>query len=391
MNGIITEYCTGCRACEQLCARKAIEMKPNAEGFLEPVVNKTKCINCDLCIKRCPQNGEVGKHGTIETFAVRDKIDKELRHSASGGAFAVVARNVLKNGGYVVGAAYVNHFKVKHIVINQIEDLQQLQSSKYVQSNTEQTYTEVEQLLKIGKQVLYSGTPCQVGGLKSYLHKEYSNLLTIEVICHGVPSPKLFAKYINWLESKMHGKLVSYNFRDKAYGWGLDYMTKTKTKTKTKSNVLDPYYTYFLRGNTYRECCYKCKYCTPQRVSDFTIGDYWGIEKEHPEFNSIKGVSCLLINTPKGADYWAQNKDAFFFLKSSFEKVAKINHNLRYPTPRPAIRDRVYKHIDDMNDREFFATQMPIPYNYKARIKAMIPISIRRFIKTKVLTRINKT
>lgn len=384
----ITFLCTGCRGCELLCVHKAIEMVPNAEGFLEPVIDKVKCIDCGLCVKRCPQNNEVEKHTILKVLAVRDKDEKELSKSASGGAFAVIAREILQKGGYVVGAAYVNHFEVRHIIINNIDDLPQLQSSKYVQSNTGHTYREVKKLLKEGHEVLYSGTPCQIGGLKSYLHKDYPNLIILEVICHGVPSPKLFAKYISWMENK-YGKLISYNFRDKGYGWGLDYMTRTRTRTRTRSNVLDPYYSYFLRGNIYRQCCYQCKYCEPNRVSDITVGDYWGIEKEHPKFNSIKGVSCMLINSLKGMEVWTRTANDFYSIESSFDKVARLNHNLLVPTPRPEIRDRVYIHIDDMGDNQYFSTQMPIPYNLKARFKALIPFTVKRFIK-KLQVRINK-
>lgn len=386
----ITEYCTGCGACEQKCAQCAIEMKPDAEGFITAKIDNERCKNCGLCVRICPQNNDVSKNDSLKVLAVRDKDDKELRQSASGGAFAVMARRVLSDGGYVVGAAYVNHFQVRHIIIDKIEDLPKLQSSKYVQSNTLNTYYETKKLLDSDKLVLYSGTPCQIGGLKAFLRFNYKNLITVEVICHGVPSPKLFAKYIRWVEEKLHGKLLSYNFRDKSYGWGLDYMTKTKTKTKTKTCVLDPYYIYFLKGKTYRESCYRCKYCVPQRASDMTIGDYWGIENEHPEFNSTKGVSCLLINTEKGLDFFEFCKEDFFYLDSTFEQVAKINHNLIRPTPRPSVRDKVYLHINDMDEKEFFATQMPIPYNLKARIKALIPFAIKRFIKTKILVKLKK-
>ena len=377
----ITELCTGCRACEQLCAHHAIVMNSDNEGFITASIDSELCVECGLCSKRCPQNNLMDKFTPISSLAVRDKNTEELKVSASGGAFAAAARVILQRGGVIVGAVYHDDMTVGHFVVDRLEDLHKVQSSKYVQSNTEATYSQVKALLINGREVLYSGTPCQIGGLRAYLRKDYDTLYTMDLICHGVASPKLFAKYLVWLGGKMKGKIIGYDFRDKSCGWGLDYMTKTKTKTKTKPSTLDPYYYHFLKGTTYRECCYRCNYCTKERVGDITIGDYWGIEKEHPEFYSINGVSCLLLNSKKGERLWSIVKDEFETLESTFEQVAKANHNLTRPTQRSSLRDVIYQHIDDMEVNEYFATQLKIPFNLKARFKLLLPKGLKVWIK----------
>lgn len=377
----ITSLCTGCRNCEQICPTHSIIMKADDEGFIVPIIDQTTCIDCSLCQKRCPQNMVMDTSKSFSVYAFRYNNDKDLFTSASGGAFISFARYVVNQGGVVYGAAYVDDdLHVGHVKVNNVRNLYILQSSKYVQSNTYNTYNEVKQDLLGGRLVLYSGTPCQIAGLKAFLKSEYENLLTIDVICHGVPSPLLFEKYIQWMSSK-NSKIVKYDFRDKGAGWGLVYKAITKYNSKSLPGVLDPYYYHFLKGNTYRECCYKCKYSKPERISDITIGDYWGIEKEHPDFYSTKGVSCVLVNTDKGNKVFDNIRKKAFIIDSSFDKVARHNGNLLHPTERNVIRDHIYNGINEMPLNQFFSKNMNYPKPLKTMIKAHIPGRLKLFFK----------
>ena len=377
----ITEFCTGCRTCEQLCPTQSVKIEADKEGFLIPVVNQTTCIDCMLCHKHCPQNTKLSSNPPSSVYAFRYANDGKLYHSASGGAFVALAQNYIDHGGVVYGAAYVDDdFHVAHIRVSDKKNLYKLQSSKYVQSDTHHTFDEVKIDLQKGLLVLYSGTPCQIAGLKAFLRKDYNTLLMVDIICHGVPSPLLFDKYITWLSSRI-SKIIEYNFRDKSTGWGLGYKVRAKDRTLTLPGMLDPYYYHFLRGNTYRECCYQCKYAKPERVSDLTIGDYWGIEKEHPEFYSTKGVSCVLVNTEKGQKWLDMIRSDAYILNSTFEKVAKHNGNLLQPTHRNEIRNMIYEGINSKPITSFMSENLKYSKPIKTLIKSFFPTSLKRMIK----------
>lgn len=377
----ITDLCTGCRACEQLCAHHAISMVEDKEGFLTSSINQEQCVDCGLCVARCPQNTPVDTKYSQRVFAIRLKDDELLYRSASGGAFAGIAKAWINEGGVVFGVVYDKEWNAHHVCASTLDELSPILSSKYVQADTRHTFTEVKQYLKAGQKVLFSGTGCQIAGLKAYLRKDYENLFTMDLICHGVASPLLFKKYINWLGEKKKSPILDYDFRDKRYGWGLDYMFKYSKKSELKSCTIDPYYYRFLEGFTYRECCFQCHYCNPQRAGDITIGDYWGIEKEHPSFFNNKGISCILINTQKGLTVWAKYSTLFHSLESTFEKVARHNGNLVQPTKREAaIRDFIYDGINTPNwfSNTFAASFRP---SLKIKLKSMIPMWCKFLIK----------
>ena len=378
----ITEYmnCTGCRACEQICPAHAIEMKSQQEGFIYPVINNKKCINCGLCKLSCPANHDTDIDRSPDIYALKLKSN-DIMNSASGGAFFGIARHVIENNGVVYGAAYNPQWDVIHIRVDALSDLSKLQGSKYVQSDTKNTFTQCKSDLKAGRTVLFSGTPCQIAGLYSYLKADYPNLFTIDLICHGVPSPLLFKSYINWLEKKNKHHITEYNFRSKASGWGLNLLTKTEERTKISPPHFDPYYQSFLSGDTYRECCYECKYSNSNRIGDFTIGDYWGIEKAHPEFNDKRGVSLIFVNSGKAKILFSKVSDLFYICPSKMELAIREQGNLKGPTPKPSIRSTIYEGIESMDPYKYINKQLYSRISISTKIKGLIPKRIKTGIK----------
>ena len=374
--------CVGCRSCSQCCPKECIIMQENNEGFYFPYVEENKCIECGLCIKHCPILTPVNlAEENKDYYGLYVKDKNLLLSSSSGGAFVGIASYVLEKKGVVFGCSYDANLIAKHIVVSVCDDLIKLQGSKYVASDTNDTYTQVKKILdKSSKMVLYTGTPCQIAGLKAFLGKDYSNLYTIDLICHGTPSQKLFSKYIEWLGNKMKGKVIYYGFRDKDVGgWSCGGKFKTKTKTKTLEASCDPFYASFLRGETYRESCYVCKYANMKRVGDITIGDFWGVEKYYSKIDRSKGVSCCIINTEKGLDLFSTIRERFFCFDCKKDEITYANSNLNYPTVRPKIRDTIYYGIDG-DLIEYFKT-FKVKSKYIFQIKSFISKITPKFVK----------
>ena len=371
--------CVGCRSCEQVCPKKAIVIREREDGFLYPYVDEEKCIDCSLCVKHCPtQMSRDISTSPKSVFAFRDKNDTQIMQSASGGVGVLAAQKIIEKGGVAYGVAYDEHFCAKHIRVDNLNELPQIQSSKYVQSDTGDTYSQVLKDLQSGKEVLYTGTPCQIDGLYSFLGKEYENLYTIDLICHGVPSPKFFKKYLEYQDKQTAGKIIYFNFRSKdKRGWGTQYLLKTKTKTKTKTLSLDRYGKHFMLGDCYRESCYQCAYANTHRVGDLTIGDFWGIGKSHPEFYSEKGVSSIFVNTEKGQRLFDNIKSEAWVIDATLEEAMVKQGNLVHPTRRPQERDVFYKGIDQEN----FIENLKVGIQLKNRIKSALPRKLVCFLK----------
>lgn len=374
--------CCGCSGCGQICPKNCISMKPDSEGFLYPEVDESICIECGICIKHCPILTDVSRCNIPKVYAAKYKDRGSTFKSTSGGLFIPIAKSVLSMGGVVFGCAYDENLVAKHIKVETEDELYRLQSSKYVQSDTRGIYKQVKTELENGKEVLFSGTGCQAAGLRSFLGKDYGNLLITDIVCHGVPSPKLFKNYIDYMGKKLGGTLTSYNFRSKEKrGWDLYYKAENGQKSKSDYGFFDPYYSAFLYCKTYRESCYECKFANKNRVSDITLADYWGIQKFHPEFFDENGVSLVLVNTEKGKKYLEKIKDKLEIIESDYNKASVMNANLVHPSKRPSCRDSIYDGFDCGNFETYAKTKLAFKINPKTKIKKMIPLGVKRFLR----------
>ncbi len=353
------ENCCGCGACMSKCPQNAIEMQRSEYGFLYPKILTDKCISCGLCISICPIGNDAQLTIPKAAYVVQSKSSEILSRSSSGGAFATLAKEIIHKGGAVIGCAldYTETSAVpKHMLISSEDTLPNLQGSKYAQSIKADIYQCAQKILDDKRTLLFSGTPCEVAALKKYLGKDYSNLITVDVICHGVPSDAMFADYIRFLEKKFGGKIVDFSFRDKSRGWALSgkvtYVGKDgELKTAPLPANRSSYYRLFLQGNTYRSSCYRCKYACMHRASDITIGDYWGIESQHPDylksrggiFDEENGISCLLVNSPKGEKALELLAIGANIAKSSCAQVMQNNRQLQHPSQYHKDREWVMK------------------------------------------------
>lgn len=349
--------CCGCGACKNICPHDAIAMVADEDGFVYPRIDGQRCVECGACKKVCGYQNLPVRSLPIACYAAAAQDASVLKQSASGGVFAVMARKILHSGGVVYGTAMSMEkvgLAARHIRVDSVDGLQALQGSKYVQSDTGTTYKNAKEDLLAGKQVLYSGTPCQIAGLRSYLGKAYDNLLTMEVICHGVPNGSMFRDFLKTLEKQQGSSVAAFFFRTKDKGQGMhtcvDYLRADGTHTVVKRNGhLFSYMHYFLKSYIYRDNCYSCPFAAAERCADMTIGDYWGFHEEYPRLKSdmglsnAKGVSCVLLNSQNGIRHFEECGSALNILETEFEKIARHNMQLREPCRKQPERDVILR------------------------------------------------
>lgn len=379
----LDKNCSGCGACLNICPKSAISMKENKYGFVHPQIDSSLCIECGMCQKVCSFQNKENYSKQHDAYAGVTKDQNILLNSTSGGIFTTLALKFIEDGGYVSGAVYDENFDVKHIVSNKKEDVLKMQGSKYVQSSTENVFKEIRTLLLADEKVLFSGTPCQVDGLYGFLMKEYANLYTIDIVCHGVPSRKLFIDYLNNVK-KDDENIVDIKFRDKNQNWGkfgyINLQTSTSSRKVEINSGTSEYYYLFNEGSMFRNSCYSCKYSSDKRPADITIGDFWGIEIVEKELlelegmNESKGISLIVTNSSQGKNLLNKYKDTLYIYDSTFDNVCRYNHNLKMPSISPKNREYL---LDIYSNQKFDNLSKTISGKMK---KQRVKISLKKIL-----------
>lgn len=340
--------CSGCHACVNACPQNCISMQWDDEGFLYPVVDESVCLHCGVCQKVCPVITPVESDNTEKTAYAACTKDEEIRkNSSSGGVFSEIAAYVIQNGGVVFGAGFDENWNVSHICVNRVQDLSKLRGSKYVQSTIGDTYQRAKDYLKENKPVLFTGTPCQIAGLYSFLGKNYENLITADFICHGVPSPYVWKEYKKYRLDRAASEISNVSFRDKKLGWKVfsmrfDFSNDTQY---SKPVTEDLYYKCFLSDLCLRPSCYECAFKKPNKHSDITLADFWGIQYIKPEINDNKGLSLVLIHSTKGASVFKNVRERLFFEPVDRNEAIKYNPSLLKAVNIPPKRNAFLKYM----------------------------------------------
>lgn len=315
------EDCCGCTGCYSICPKDAITMKTDEKGFLYPSIDEAKCIDCGLCIKVCDFKKFVATEQTPDCYAVKHKDEEEIKTSRSGAVFMALCDYVLKKQGVVLGCVQTDKNTIIHKVASTKQQVNSFKGSKYVQSELLDTFKECESYLKQGVIVLFSGTGCHVHGLISFLEcakVDTSNLITCDIVCHGVPSPQLWRDYVAEFERRNNDGITKVDFRDKEKcGWRAHFESFLMVSGNT--HVIKNWTNAFYSHCMFRESCYNCKYTTPNRKTDFTIADYWGIEKNVPEFDDNKGVSLVLVRGEKANKIFAEIQDSLRVVQTKLD------------------------------------------------------------------------
>lgn len=324
------EDCCGCYACYNICPKECITMESDNEGFWYPNIDKNKCINCNLCEKVCPIINPVKRNDSKKIAYAGMNKDEQIRiKSSSGGIFSILAEYIIKNNGIVYGAGFDEDFNINHKRILVSADLDLLRGSKYVQSSIGNIYRQVKNDLESNKQVLFTGTPCQIEGLRSYLKKEYINLVTMDFICHGVPSPLVWKKYLEEMKKSKQENIKNIYFRNKDIGWkvfSLKIIFDEKIYINDLSN--DLFMKGFLQDVYLRPSCYSCKFKKINRISDITVADFWGIKKVLPKMDDDKGTSLIVIHSEKGKQLFDELSEKMILNEVNLNEAIKYNPSM---------------------------------------------------------------
>lgn len=376
------DKCCGCHACFNVCPKKAIEMVNDNKGFKHPIIDQDKCIDCNLCKKICPVLKSIEQKYNSVAYACYNKNNEERMNSSSGGIFVLIAKEIINRGGVVFGASYDSDYIVKHVEVSSIEELPKLMGSKYVQSIIGDTYKRAKELLEKDMYVLFTGMPCQIEGLKSFLIKDYPKLITQDIICHGVPSAKVWEKYKNYRrEIDNNKKPVSISFRSKEHGWtSYDIKFSYDKNTYSVSHKDDFYMQAFLWDISLMDACFDCHFKKKNRISDITLGDYWGVENIHKDLFDDKGTSLVIIHSNKGVDLFNSIKHRAIYEKTDLDTAISYNSAMICSTKPGKNREKFFSDIENY-DFDKLVKKHVEKYGIKWRCKLKIKNFVKRLIK----------
>ncbi len=375
--------CCGCTACASICPRKCIKMKEDEEGFLYPHVLESECIHCNLCENVCPILNHTEKSSSKQIAAIVQNKDKEVcRQSTAGGAFTAIAEYVLDRQGVVYGVEMQKDYTVRHTTVEKKDDLVKFRNSKYVQSNLENIFSSVKQQLNVGRWVCFSGTPCQVEGLRSYLKKDYKNLILVDVVCRAVPSPGVWKRYIK-METQKYGELQSIRFRDKTLGYQYSTMELKNGGGVYRGGIeSQPWLRMFFSGMIIRPSCSACKFRSRYRNSDFTIWDCFNVYSFDKNFDESIGTTRVLIHTEKGKQIFEAIKEKFYYKKLEADIAVKDVREMR-ESPKEHIRKaEFYSDMEKLTMQELLDKYYPITFKIRIKRRARLILNSMGLDKT---------
>lgn len=331
------EECCGCGACEAICGTHAITMHQDKEGFFYPKIDERQCVGCGRCNAVCPFKQSQKAADFLQYYGARNINEKVRRRSSSGGIFSVLANYVLERSGSVFAAGFKSDMNVCHMEIQEKMDLDQVRRTKYVQSDMKNVFGMIRRRLDKEKWVLFVGTPCQAEALRGYLGKNFTNLIITDLVCYGAASPGIWQKYVDFLNQRYKGKILEYNFRDKR-NQDNGHMASWKNCAVEKAYPLskDPYSRMYFANMNLRPACYRCPFCKVERNSDFTIGDFWGIEKVRPDWDDGMGNSLVILHSIKAERVWEEVQDQCEVFQCRKEEI--LQPRLIEPTEYPRYR-----------------------------------------------------
>lgn len=382
--------CTGCGACEKACPQCAIYFQDDNEGFSTPHIQNDKCIECGICNKVCPAL-HMPKTHTIQAAYAAQILDKEaLKDSTSGGVFTVLSQEIFRRGGVVYGCVWDKEYNAVVRKAENEEEMKPMRGSKYVWSWAGDNFPEIEQYLKEGRTVMFTGLPCQVAGLKNYLKKDYDRLYLVDFFCGGAPSPYVFHEYLKTITKDIPIEQLDFKLRDKEkYGVGVHISYQTKHGRVHQSYIKNPYFFAYHTKVFHRQPCYHCQYRYEQRVEDITIGDYWGVEKFHPEFDIRAGVSALLINSEKGAELLGSVKQKIQLGETTVPHIAEGNNltlgNVKKEFNAPRFRDAFFRTLKTKGwtaaERKYLYNRTRLKLWLKGKIPAKYILVLKKVIR----------